>query len=130
MRRNGKHKPDLSPQRFLLNAKETLSKSGIEYGLYTDAKYVAEASGIAYLAAIKAIIEYARTKGFLKGERPKSYEGVSHLIEKFPQRNKLHAKFKIVYDLLHVGGYYNQFTEVLVIKKGLQEANEIIRMLN
>jgi hypothetical protein len=37
---------------YLENAKQTLSKSLIEYGtIYSDSKYVREASGIAYLSA-------------------------------------------------------------------------------
>ncbi|MEA3447961.1 MAG: DUF5618 family protein, partial [Bacteroidota bacterium] len=40
--------------RYLNNAKKTISKSPIEYGIYLDAKYVKEAAGIAYLSALKA----------------------------------------------------------------------------
>ncbi|MEO5675149.1 MAG: DUF5618 family protein [Chitinophagales bacterium] len=131
MHKNGKSKADLSPQRFFTNAKETLKKSPIKSEHYHDAKFVAEASGMAYLAALKAIYEYAESKGIsLKKDRPKSYEGVSHLIEKLPQRNKLHHKFKSVYDILHVGGYYNQFTSVKVIKYGFKEAEDILKMLD
>jgi hypothetical protein len=35
-----------------------------------------------------------------------------------------------VYDILHVGGYYNQFTNVKVIKEGFKEAEDILKMLN
>src|SRR5207248_2190112 len=121
MQRNGKQKANLSPQRFFDNAKETLRKSAVEAEHYYDAKYVSEASGMAYLAALKAIFDYAERRGLLlKKDRPKSYEGVFHLIDKLPQRNKLHLKFKSVYDILHVGGYYNQFTNVKVIKEGFK----------
>ncbi len=128
---NEKTKANLSPQHFLNNAKETLRKSAIEAEHYHDAKYVSEASGMAYLAALKAIFDYAERSGIkIKRDRPKSYEGVSHLIDNLPQRNKLHHKFKSVYDILHVGGYYNQFTNVKVIKEGFKEAEDILKMLN
>ncbi len=53
-----KSRANLSPQRFFNNAKETLRKSAIEAEHY-HAKYVSEASGMAYLAALKAIFDYA-----------------------------------------------------------------------
>ena len=40
--------------RYLANAKETLGRSSVEYGRYTDSKYVREAAGIAYLSALNA----------------------------------------------------------------------------
>ncbi len=58
-----KSRANLSPQRFFNNAKETLRKSAIEAEHYHDAKYVSEASGMAYLAALKAIFDYAERNG-------------------------------------------------------------------
>src|SRR5438067_1906028 len=107
MNKNGKLHQDQSPLRFFNNAKETLAKSGIEYGHYLDSKYVSEAGGMAYLAARKAILNFAKEKGMIVKPVPKTYEGMSHLIDKFPQRNKLHYKFKDVYDILHSGAYYD-----------------------
>jgi hypothetical protein len=46
------------PIRYLNNAKELLSKSHIENGIYTDEKYVKSACGIAYLGVLKSIDEY------------------------------------------------------------------------
>ncbi len=109
MKKNGKGVIGLSAQRYISNAKETLQQSEIELGHYKDAKYVAEASGMAYLAALKAIYHYAEKSGLIeKNTRPKSYEGISHLINRFPQKNKIHAKFKSIYDILHTGAYYNK----------------------
>ena len=130
MSRNGKLHEDQSPRRYLTNAKETLAKSDIEYGHYKDAKYVSEAAGMAYLAARKAILDYAKQKGINIGQIPKTYEGMSHLIDKLPQRNKLHFKFKDVYHILHSSTYYEGFTKVSVIKEGFKEAEDILKMLN
>ncbi len=131
MKKNGHAQIDLSPRRFLNNAKETLKKSEVDLGHYKDAKYVAEASGMAYLAALKAIYRYAEENGLMeKTNRPKSYEGVSHLINKFPNRYRLHVKFKSVYDILHTGGYYNEFTRASWIKDGFRDVEDIIKMLN
>jgi hypothetical protein len=58
-----KSRANLSPQRFFNNAKEILRKSAIEAEHYHDAKYVSEASGMAYLAALKAIFDYAERNG-------------------------------------------------------------------
>lgn len=130
MSANGKLYHDQSPLRYFNNAKETLAKSPVQYGHYLDVKYVSEAAGMAYLAARKAILNYAKQKGITLKPVPKTYEGMSHLIQKLPQRNKLHYKFKDVYDLLHSGAYYDGLTRVTAIKDGFKEAEDIIRMLN
>jgi len=93
-------------------------------------KYVTEAAGIAYIAVRNAILDYATRKGIELKETPKTYSGMSHLINQLPQRNKLHLKFKDVYDILHTGAYYNAFNKVSVIKEGFKEAEHILNMLN
>ena len=130
MKRNGKFNGNQSPQRYLANAKETISKSPIEDGHYSDVKYVTEAAGIAYIAVRNAIFEYATQKGIELKETPKTYQGMSHLINQLSVRNKLHQKFKDVYDILHTGAYYNAFNRVSVIKEGFKEAENILKMLN
>lgn len=60
--------------RYLENAKETLGKSPVNYGLFTDSKYVREGSGIAYLSALKALDVYFITSGMKKSELPQSIE--------------------------------------------------------
>ena len=130
MSKNGNPHLDQSPLRYFNNAKETLAKSSIEFGHYLDPKFVSEAAGMAYLAARKAILDYSKQKGLAVKPVPKTYEGMSHLIDKLPQRNKLHYKFKNVYDILHSGAYYDGLTRVAAIKDGFKEAEDIIRMLN
>ena len=117
--------------RYLANAKETLGKSQIEYGRYTDRKYVSEASGIAYLAALRALDVYLLTNGIAEKKLPKSIEGywvfMKHHI---PLNGKLTASLRIVYEDLHIGAYYRGFTSVNVIKDGLLHVKKIIEMIN
>ncbi|MEO6169083.1 MAG: DUF5618 family protein [Chitinophagales bacterium] len=130
MKQNGKLNGNQSPERYLKNAKETILKSPIVDGHYSDVKYVTEAAGIAYIAVRNAILNYAIEKGIELKESPKSYAGMSHLINQLPVRNKLHTKFKDVYDILHTGAYYNAFNRVSVVKEGFKEAENILKMLD
>jgi len=117
--------------RYLANAKETLSKSPIEYGRYTDSKYVREAAGMAYLAALKAIDVYLISIGLERKVLPKSIDGYWNLIrKKIPLNGKLTAKVNTVYENLHIFAYYRGGTEVMMVKSGLQNVKKIIDMLN
>ena len=117
--------------RYLANAKDTLSKSPIEYGRYTDRKYVSEAAGIAYLAALRAIDTYLLKKGLSEGQLPKSIEGYWLAVkQRIPLNGKLSSAMRIIYEDLHLGAYYRGFTDVNVIKSGLQNVKKIIEMLN
>jgi len=117
--------------RYLSNAKVTLSQSPIEYGRYTDRKYVSEAAGNAYLAALRAIDAYLLEKGVLNNHLPKSMEGYWKAVkEKIPLNGKLSASLNIVYEDLHLGAYYRGFTSVNVIKDGLQHVKKIIDMID
>ncbi|MEI6436408.1 MAG: DUF5618 family protein [Bacteroidota bacterium] len=117
--------------RYLANAKETLCKSPIEYGRYIDKKYVSEASGIAYLAALRALDAYLLNKGIPEKKLPKSIEGYWVFIKQhIPLNGKLSASLRIVYEDLHLGAYYRGFTSVNVIKDGLLHVKKIIEMIN
>lgn len=116
--------------RYLENAKETLSKSPVEYGRFTDKKYVGEAAGIAYLSALRAIDSYLIHKGISEKQLPKSIEGYwSVMKQQIPLNGKLSAALRIVYEDLHLGAYYRGFTSVNVIKDGLQNVKKIIKMM-
>ena len=117
--------------RYLANAKDTLGKSPVEYGRYTDRKYVSEAAGIAYLAALRAIDAYLLNKGIPEKQLPKSIEGYWSFIKQHITLNgKLSASLRIVYEDLHLGAYYRGFTSINVIKDGLQNVKKIIDMLS
>jgi len=117
--------------RYLANAKETLSKSPIEYGRYTDSKYVREAAGMAYLAALKAIDVYLISIGLERKVLPKSIDGYWNLIrKKIPLNGKLTASVNTVYENLHIFAYYRGGVGVEMVKEGFSNAKKIIDMLS
>jgi len=117
-------------RRYLHNAKETLSKSSIEYERYTDAKYVKEAAGIAYLAPLMAIDGYLIGKGISQEKLPHSIEGYFIAIQQhIPLNGKLRAKLSTVYENLHILAYYRGGVNVTMFKEGLKCAKEIVDML-
>jgi len=117
--------------RYLANAKETLSKSPIEYGRYKDPKYVREAAGMAYLAALKAIDVYLISIGLERKVLPKSIDGYWNLIrKKIPLNGKLTASVNTVYENLHIFAYYRGGVGVEMVKEGFSNAKKIIDMLS
>jgi hypothetical protein len=116
--------------RFLKNAKETISKSPIEHNRYQDTKYVREASGIAYLSALRAFDAYLLKKGIHYDHLPKSYEAYWAAKEKhIPLNGKLSDAFGLVYENLHLFGYYQGASSVDLIKVGFERCKMIIEML-
>jgi hypothetical protein len=117
--------------RYLANAKETLRKSPIQYGIYTDSKYVREAAGIAYLAAFKALDTYFISKGIDKAELPQSIDEYREFVrKKIPLNGKLNASMKIVYENLHIFAYYRGGTAALMVKEGFENARKVIEMIS
>ena len=116
--------------RYLQNAKETLSKSPIEYGRYKDAKYVSEAAGIAYLAALRAIDGYLLEKGIPHKKLPKSIEGYwAATKQHIPLNGKLYASLNTIYENLHIDAYYRGHTGVGLVKEGFVCVKKIIDMM-
>ncbi|MBI4947071.1 MAG: DUF5618 family protein [Bacteroidetes bacterium] len=117
--------------RYLANAKETIAKSEIQYGIYTDSKYVREAAGIAYLAAFKAMDVYFISRGFNKAKLPKSIDEYQEFTRKYiPLNGKLNASLKIVYENLHIFAYYRGGTATQMVKEGFENARKVIEMIN
>jgi len=117
--------------RYLANAKETLGKSQIEYGRYCDSKYVREAAGMAYLAALKALDVYFVSIGTEKKKLPKSIDGYWNLIHsKIPLNGKLSAAMSNVYENMHVFAYYRGGTELNLVKAGFENARKVIEMIS
>jgi hypothetical protein len=116
--------------RYLENAKQTLSKSPVEYGLYTDSKYIREAAGIAYLSALKAIDTYLLYKGIDRDKLPKSIDGYWDLMrKKIPVNGKLKSALTIAWENLHVFAYYRGAKDVKLLKSGFENCKKIIQML-
>ena len=120
-------------ERYLANAKETINtKTSIEHERYKNAKYVSEASGMAYLAAVIAIKGYLLETEIVKNkyDLPKRYDQYTFCIRKIPRNGKLMDHFNTVYENLHVAGYYEGFCNVNFIKGGFESARKIIDMLS
>ena len=94
--------------KYLDNAKELLNKSPIEDNIYTNEKYVKSACGVAYLGVLKAIDEYLLKKGFTKKELPKSVDAYRDALQRHlaVRNGKLLREFEVIYDELHIAGYY------------------------
>jgi len=94
--------------RYLENAKEILGSAPREDSIYTDLKLVREAFAIAYLAVLEAINEALIKRGITKRELPKSVDAYRKTLRKyFAVRNgKLLREFEMLYDALHIAGYY------------------------
>lgn len=117
-------------RRFLANAKETIAKSPIEHNRYKDTKYVREASGIAYLSALRAIDGYLIKHGVSPDQLPKTFEGYWAAKDKYiPVNGKLSDALAIVYENLHVFAYYRGASSVAVVKEGFENCKKIIEML-
>lgn len=116
--------------RYLSNARETLKKSPVQYGIYLDSKFVREGSGMAYLAALRAIDGYFLGKGMPEGQLPASIEGYYSLLRRVPHNGKLKAALTVVYQNLHLFGYYRGGIDVEMIKAGIRRAEEIIHVLS
>lgn len=117
------------PLRYLHNAKELLSKSPIEGKVYTDVKYVKSACGVAYLAVLEAINEALLRKGIPKKELPKKVEEYEKALKKHisVHNGKLLKEFTMLYDALHIAGYYRGLIyNVDMVKDALKAAKEFI----
>ena len=116
---------------YFINAKETLKKSPIEYNAYQNSKYVCEASAMAYLAALRAIDGYLLGIGIPETNLPDSHIQYSETIKKkIPKNGKLMNYYNIVYQNLHLFGYYREGVGVGMIKEGFSSAKEIINILS
>ena len=117
-------------KRYFANAKENLSQSPIEYGAYKDKKYVKEASAMGYIAALTAIDGWLLSTGTSKDKLPTSIEGYEKDLRKIPHNGKLMTALNIVYENLHLLGYYRGGVGVEMIKEGFQKAKLIIDTLS
>ncbi len=118
--------------RYLQNAKDILAKAHIEGKFYTDKKPVREAFGTAYLAVLDAINENLLKKGILEKELPKSVDEYRRVLRKYfaIHNGKLLKEFEILYDSLHIYGYYRGgIYNVHAVKDYLAAARDFINKL-
>lgn len=94
--------------RYLHNAKQILKQASIENDFYSDRKPVREAFSTAYLAILEAINEVLLRKGLTKKDLPKSVDSYRIALQKHVSvhNGKLLREFDMLYDALHIAGYY------------------------
>jgi hypothetical protein len=115
--------------RYLNNAKEILKSVPVEDNTYTDIKPVREAFATAYLAVLEAINEHLLKKGFTKKELPRSVDSYRKVLQKYiaVHDGKLMRQFEMLYDALHIAGYYRGLIyNVDAVKDYLKAAKEFI----
>ena len=115
--------------RYLNNAKEILKSIPVEDHTYTDIKPVREAFAAAYLAVLEAINEYLMKKGLTKKELPKSVDAYRKALQKYivVHDGKLMRQFEMLYDALHIAGYYRRLVyNVDAVQDYLKAAKEFI----
>ena len=115
--------------RYLNNAKEILKSVPVEDNTYTDIKPVREGFATAYLAVLEAINEHLLKKGFTKKELPRSVDSYRKALQKYiaVHDGKLMRQFEMLYDALHIAGYYRGLIyNVDAVKDYLKAAKEFI----
>ena len=129
--------------RYLQNARGILKKAPREGRVYTDVKPVREACGTAYLAVLEAINEYLFRRGLTKKELPKparrfalaggSVETYQQALRKYVgiHNGKLFREFNMLYDALHIAGYYRGLLyNVEAVKDYLNAVQQFIAKLD
>ena len=128
---------------YFENAKEILSNTPIEDNIYADIKPVQEACSTAYLAVLKAIDEYLLKKGLvplnkgglrglLEKELPQSIDAYRDALKKHLaiHNDKLTKEFEVLYDELHIAGYYRgNLSHTKVVKEVFKSAKEFIEKI-
>jgi len=101
-------------------------------GRYTGAKYVSEAAGIAYLAALKAIDGYlVEKKKVDEDQLPASINEYRSAIQKnIPLNGKLSSALNSAYENLHLFAYYKGGTEKNMVRAGIENVERIIKMMD
>jgi hypothetical protein len=120
-----KQKNYAEAMRYMNNAKETLQKAKKEDNYYSDRKYVRTACGTAYNGVLLALDAYLTLKDVeLPKKRRRSIEFYSRNISKLD--GKMLKYLDVVYNVLHLDGYYDGILDAPIIKRGLDNAYIII----
>ena len=118
--------------RYLNNAKEILKAIPVEDNMYTDVKPVREAFATAYLAILEAVNEFLMKKGLTKKDLPKSVDAYRKALQKYVavHNGKLMREFEMLYDALHIAGYYRGLIyNVDAVKDYLKAAKAFIEKI-
>ena len=119
--------------KYLNNAKEILKSVPVEDNVYTNIKPVREAFGTAYLAVLEVINEFLMVKkGLTKKELPKSVDAYRKVLQKHlaVHNGKLMREFEMLYDALHIAGYYRGLIyDTNMVKEALKAAKTFIEKI-
>jgi hypothetical protein len=115
--------------RYIANAKDDLKKAGRDGKFFKDAKYVRRASGTAYSGVLIAVDAWLKLKGAVlpRGKTRKTVDFYNAEIAK--RDKKLGKQFKVVYDTLHLSGYYDGNLSSGNISDGFEMAGLIINRI-
>lgn len=115
-------------KRFVKNGRGFLQNVKIEYSVYQDDKPVREASGIGYLAALKAVDAYLIAKGYTESglNSIQEYQQVIVKIRNSQVKKAFLNNLKVVYQNLHLLGYYRGGVNVDMIKSGFKAVRNLI----
>ena len=111
--------------RYMENAKAVLQKARKEDDFYNDRKYVRMACGTAYSGTLLALDAYLQLKNVeLPKKKRRSIEFYTSHVAQLDR--KLLTYLNRVYDILHLSGYYDGVQDAVVIKRGFDNAYQII----
>ena len=112
--------------RYMENAKEVLKKANKEDQYYHDKKYVKMACGTAYNGVLHALDTYLQLKG-IKLANKKMRKSIEYYTRNIALLDKkLLNEVNVVYDILHLSGYYDGIQDAVVVKRGMDIACKII----
>lgn len=113
--------------RYMDNANKELKLSDKNGKVYRDVKHMRVACGTAYLATLKAIDGIFILRGIPKPKRKGSIEYYEMGLAQIDK--KILTSLNVAYRILHIDGYYDGFNDTVTIKRGFEEAGNIINWL-
>ncbi|MDR1416157.1 MAG: DUF5618 family protein [Prevotellaceae bacterium] len=120
-----KYKAYVEAQRYMENAKEVLQKAKKEDDFYNDPKYVRMACGTAYSGVLLALDAYLQLKDVeMPKKKRRSIEFYTSHVAQLDK--KLLRYLNNVYQVLHLDGYYDGIDDAVVIRRGFENAEQII----
>jgi hypothetical protein len=124
--------------RYIANAKEALKKAGKDGRdgkAFKDRKYVRSASGTAYSGVLVALDAWLELKGVEVPKEAKGPKSQRNKTIKFYRAatagldKKMLRDLNLVYESLHLSGYYDGTLMVSTIKSGFEVAEDIINRI-
>jgi len=115
--------------RYMDNAKEVLQKAKKDGNNYIDKKYIKMACGTAYNGVLLALDAWFVMKGIPEPDKRK-HKSIKYYMSNIAQIDKkLVADMDVVYDILHLEGYYRGITNIKIIATGFELAYDIIERI-